>query len=85
MEGCVLNKQGTIQAIGHVFWTVQFTGSIPKNDEQHLPRTTSQRSTGKLYGQFCYTCKDYGRTGRKDDSIFEDSGETQSMFQMVKM
>jgi len=33
MEGHILNEQRTIQTIGHVFWTMQFTGDVLKDDE----------------------------------------------------
>ena len=85
MKGHILNKQRTIWAIGYVFWTMQFTRDVPKNDEQHFLRTTLQRSTSKLYRQFCHTCEDHRRTGRKNNLIFEDSRETQSVFQTIKM
>jgi len=64
---------------------MQFTEDIPKNDEQYLARVTAQRSTSKLYGRLHNTGKNHGRTKRKDDQVFEDSKETQSMFQKVKM
>ena len=67
MEGYILNKQGTIRTTSHILWTVQFTGDVPEDDEQYLPRVTSQRSTGKLHGQFCDIHKDQGRTGRTDN------------------
>ena len=33
MEGHIFNEQRTIQTIGHVFWTMQFTGDVLKDDE----------------------------------------------------
>ena len=77
MEGRILNKQGTIQTASYVLWTVQFTGDIPKDNEQYLLRVTSRKSTGKLHRQFCDTCKDQGRTGRTDNQILKDSRKTQ--------
>ena len=85
MEGCVLNKQGTIQTISHVLWTVQFTGNVLEDDEQYLSRVTSQRSTGKLHGQFCDTHKDQGRTGRMDNQVLKDSRKIQPVFQEIRM
>ena len=85
MEGCILNKQETIQTTSHILWTVQFTGDVPEDDEQYLLRVTSQRSTGKLHEQFCDTCKDQGGTGRMDNQVLKDSRKTQPMFQEVKM
>ena len=41
MESCILNKQGTIQTISYVFWTVQFTGNLLEDDKQYLPGVTS--------------------------------------------
>ena len=41
MESCILNQQGVIQATSHVFWVMQLTGNIPKDDEQYIPRVTS--------------------------------------------
>jgi len=85
MESCILNQQRVIQATSYVFWVMQFTGNIPENDKQYLPRVTTQRSTGKLHGQFCNTGKNHRRTRRKDNQVFEDSREIQSVFQKVKM
>ena len=33
MKGSIPNKQRAIQTTGYVFWTMQFTGNIPKIDE----------------------------------------------------
>ena len=64
---------------------MQFVRNIPEDDEQHFPRATSQRSVGKLHGQFCNTSQDHERTGRKNGQILKNSRETQSVFQEVKM
>ena len=32
MEGCIQDKQGTIQTNCNVLWNVQFTSNIPVND-----------------------------------------------------
>ena len=80
MEGSFPHEQRLIRTPSDVFWTIQFTRNIPKNDEQHFLRTTSRRSTGKLYGQFCYSSKNNGRIGRMNDSIPEDSQKTQLVF-----
>jgi len=85
MEGCILNKQGTIQTTSHILWTVQFTGNIPEDNEQYLLRVTLQRSIGKLHRQFCDIYKDQGRTGRMDNQILKDSGKTQLVFQEIKV
>ena len=85
MESCILNQQRVIRATGHVFRVMQFTGNILENNEQYLPRVTSQRSTGKLHGWFHNIGKNHGITRREDNQIFEDSRETQSVFQKVKM
>ena len=50
MEDCFLNQQEIIQTESHVFWIMQFTRNILKDDKQHFIRITIQRSTGKLYG-----------------------------------
>ena len=55
MESCIINQQGIIQATSYVFWVMQFTRNIPKDDEQHFLRATSQRSVGKLHGRLCNT------------------------------
>ena len=85
MKSCILNQQRVIRATGHVFWVMQFTGDIPENNEQYLLRATTRRNTGKLYGRFCNTSENYERTRRKDNQVFEDSREAQSVFQKVKM
>jgi len=36
MESGFSDEQETIQATSHVFWTVQFTGNILKNNKQHI-------------------------------------------------
>ena len=77
MEGSFPHQQRTIRTPSDVLRTMQFTGNIPKNDEQHFPGTTSQRSIGQLYGRFCYSSKDNGRIGRMNDSIPEDSRKAQ--------
>jgi len=33
MESSLFDEQRIIQTTGHVFWTVQVTGNIPKDDE----------------------------------------------------
>ena len=80
MESGFSHKQRVIQALSDVFWTMQFTRNIPKNDGQHFSKTTSQRSVGKLYGRFCHSSKDNGRIGRTNDLISEDSQKTQFVF-----
>ena len=75
MESSFLDKQGIIQTTGHVFWTVQFTRNIPKDNEQHIPEAITQRNIGKLYVQFCNTGQDDERIRRKDNLIFEDCRE----------
>ena len=45
------------------------------NDKQYIPRTATQRHTGKLYGQFCDTGQNHEGTRRKDSSILKDSRE----------
>ena len=80
MEGSFSNKQRVIQATSDVFWTMQLTKDIPKNDEQYFLGITPQGSVGKLYGQFCDTSQDNGRTGRKDNQVFENCRETQLVF-----
>ena len=69
----------------YVFWVMQFTEDISKDDEQYLLRVTSQRSISKLHGRFRNTSQNHGRIRRKDDQIFEDSRETQSVFQEIEM
>ena len=64
---------------------MQFTRDIPEDDEQHFPRATSQRSTGKLHGQFHNTGQNHEGTGRKNSQIFEDSRKAQSVFQKIRM
>ena len=54
---------------------MQFTRNILKNDEQHIQGITLQRSTSKLYGQFCNTSQDNEEIRRKDNLIFEDCRE----------
>ena len=39
MESCISNQQGTIQTSSDVFWTMQLTGNISKDDEQYCLRT----------------------------------------------
>ena len=85
MKGCISDQQGIIQTLSDVFWIMQFTGNLLKNDEQHFPRTTSWRCIGKLHGRFCDTSKNHGRTGGMNNQIFEDSGKTQFVFQEIKM
>ena len=77
MEGSFPDEQRTIRTPSDVLWIMQFTGNIPKNDEQHFPRTTSRRSVGQLHGRLCDSSKGNGRVGRKNDSIPEDSRKAQ--------
>ena len=85
MESHVLDQQRTIQTSSHVLRIMQLTRNISKDDEQYFLGITLQRCIGKLHGQFRDTSKDNGRTRRKDDQVPEDSGKTQSVFQMIKM
>ena len=41
MEGCIPDQQRTIRTSSDVLRTMQFTGNISKDDEQHFLRTTS--------------------------------------------
>ena len=41
MEGSFPHKQRTVRTPSDVLWIMQLAGNIPKNDEQHFPRTTS--------------------------------------------
>ena len=41
MEDRILNQQGIIQTVSNVFWTMQLARNLLKDDEQHIPRTTS--------------------------------------------
>ena len=74
-----------IRTPSYVLQTMQFTSNIPENDEQHFLRATSQRSTGKLHGQFHNTSQNYEGPGRKNGQVLKDSRETQSVFQEVKI
>jgi len=38
MESSIPNQQGTIQAKGYVFWTMQLTSNISTDDEQYILR-----------------------------------------------
>ena len=80
MEGHISNEQRAIRTTGHIFQTMQFTKNISKDDEWYFLRITLWRSTGELYGQFCYTSKDYGRIRGKDDQVLDNSREIQSVF-----
>ena len=64
---------------------MQLARNLSKNDEQYFLGITSWRCTGKLYGQLCNTSKDKRRTGRTNGQVPEDSGETQLVFQMIKI
>ena len=63
---------------------MQFARDIPEDNEQHFLRVTLQRSTDKLYGQFCNTGQNHEGTGRKNGQVLKDSRETQFVFQEVK-
>ena len=80
MESSIPNEQKVIQTTSDVFWIIQFTWNIPKNDEQYLPRTTPQRNIGKLHERLHYTNKNDEGTRRKDNLIFEDCRKTQFVF-----
>ena len=77
MESGFPHEQRTIRTPSDIFWIMQFTGNIPKNDEQHFPRATSRRSVGQLHGRFCYSSKDNERVGRTDNMIPKNSGKAQ--------
>ena len=55
------------------------------NDEQYLLRTAPRENIGKLYGRLHDRSQDHRRTRRKNSPIFEDSRETQPVFQKIKM
>jgi len=67
MEGCIPDKQRTIQTTSNVFQTIQLTRNISKDDKQYFSEITPWRGTSKLYRQLCYTSKDKERTGRTED------------------
>ena len=75
MESGISNKQRIIQTQSDVFWIIQFTRNISKNDKQYIPRATIWRSTGKLYRQLCDICKNKKETGRKDNMFLKDGTE----------
>ena len=79
------HKQRVIWATSDVLWVVQLTRNIPKNNEQHLLRITPWRSIGELHRWLHYTGQDNKKTRGKDYLVFEDCGETQSVFQKIKM
>ena len=62
MEGSFPNKKEVIWTVSDVFWTMQLTRNIPKNDEQHFLEATSWKSVGKLHGQLHYTGQNYKGT-----------------------
>ena len=73
MEGSIFNEQRVIWTKSNIFWTMQFTKNIPKDDEQYFPRAFTWRSTSQLYRQLCYTYENQERTWRKDNMILENS------------
>ena len=40
MESYLLDKQRSIQTTSHIFWIMQFTRNIPKNNKQYIQETT---------------------------------------------
>ena len=36
MKSSVFNKQRTIQTESYIFWVMQLTRNIPKNNKQHI-------------------------------------------------
>jgi len=64
---------------------MQLARNISKDDEQHFPGITSRRGIGKLHERLRNTSKNNGGTGRMNNQIPEDSGETQFVFQMIEM
>ena len=54
---------------------MQLARNIPKDNEQYIPGTITQKNTSKLYGQFCNSSQDKGETRRKDNLIFKDNGK----------
>ena len=85
MESCIPNQQRIIRTTSHVFWAMQLTRNVSTNDEQYLPRTAPRENIGKLYGQLHDKSQDHRRTRRKDSLIFEDSRETQPVFQKIEI
>ena len=47
MESSILNKQKTIQIQSNVFWIIQLTRNISKNDKQYILGATTQRRNWK--------------------------------------
>ena len=64
---------------------MQFAREIPEDNKQHFLRAISQRSTGKLYRQFCNTGQNHEGTRGENSQILKDSRETQFVFQEIKM
>ena len=50
MEDSIYNEQRAIQTKSNVFWIIQLAENVPKNNEQHIQRTSTWRNVGKLYG-----------------------------------
>ena len=55
MESSFPDKQGAIWTISNIFQTMQFTGNILENNEQHFLRVTPWESASKLHGRLYYT------------------------------
>ena len=85
MESSLFGNKRLIQTSSDVFWTIQFARDILKNDEQYSPRTTTWRSTSKLYGWLCDICQNQEGTRGTNNLILKDSRKAQFLLQMIKM
>jgi len=72
MESSILNEQRTIWTQSDVFWIIQLTRNISKNDEQYILGAAIWRSTGKLHGWLYDTCQNKEKTGRKNNILSKD-------------
>ena len=64
---------------------MQLTRNILKDDEQHIQGIASQRSIGRLYGQFCHTNQDNEKIRRENNSILENHRKIQPLFQITQI
>ena len=76
IEDSIFNKQWAIWTKSDIFQVMQLTRNVPKDDEQHIQRTSTWRSVKKLHGWLCYICKNQEGTGGKNSMILKDSRET---------
>ena len=85
MKSSLFDKQRTIWTKSDVLWTIQLSRNISAHNDKYIPRTITWRNPSKLHGWLHNPSRNRERTRKTHHQISQNSRETQSVFQTVKM